>query len=547
MNEQARIRRLGAWGFEGESLPPSPGLLDWLGKRIGSPGPALGATPPEAASVAAEGARKLPEMPLGVTDDPGDRLAHARGQGLPDLVRIRSGTLPALPDGVCRPGSDDQVEAALGSCSRAGVRVIPWGGGTSVTGGVNVIAGDAPVLTMDLERLAGLQDFDPVSGLATFGAGTTGPAVEAALGQHGFTLGHFPQSWELATVGGWLATRSSGQESLGYGRIEDLVAGLDLVAPKGRLTIPVLPASAAGPDLRQLVMGSEGRLGVITRATLRVRPRPLRNLVEAALFPDLDSGLEAARKLVQDRLPLTLLRLSDGPETEVAMQVGLAASRWAALAKRYLGLRGIGPGACLMLYGAAGSARLVGNVLGSSRQVLRRHGAVILGRSPGRHWQRDRFRHPYLRDGLLDIGYVTDTFETAVPWAAVAKVRKNLVATITGALAADGQQVAVLSHVSHPYPDGASLYFTFFFTSAASPELTLARWATIKRAANQALVANRATLSHHHGIGQWHAPWLAAELGSEGWALLAAAARHMDPDGVLNPHVLLDQVDRLEE
>jgi alkyldihydroxyacetonephosphate synthase len=538
-----RTRRLGGWGFEGEVYPPSPQLLAWLERRVGPPGPPLTPGPGEPPRLAP---RPLPRLPCELTVDPRDRLAHCRGQGLVDVIRLRCGLVPALPDGVGRPADADEVAGALAECRRAGVRVIPWGGGTSVTGGVNVVPDPAPVLVLELERMSGLTRLDPVSGLASFGPGTTGPAVEAALEEHRLTLGHFPQSWELSTVGGWVATRSAGQESLGYGRIEDMVAGLELVAPAGRLRLPERPASAAGPDLRQLVLGSEGRLGVITEATLRVRTRPAMTIVEGALLPALEAGLAAVRELVTSGVPLTLLRLSDTNETQIAMAIGLAASAGAGLVRRVLALRGIGEDACLLLYGSAGERRPVRDVLLCGRATVHAHRGVSLGARPGRHWLRDRFRHPYLRESLLDLGWATDTLETAASWSGVAAVREKVGAAISGALAGDGERVAVLCHVSHPYRDGASLYFTFFFRCAGDPEATIARWATVKRAATQAMVDAGVTLSHHHGVGQWHAPWFEREVGELGRRMLARVAAEVDPDGTLNPHVLLDPEDRLE-
>jgi alkyldihydroxyacetonephosphate synthase len=536
-------KRLGGWGFEGEAYPPSEQLLAWLAARVGRAEHQVSreaAPPPNLAAAA------LGDLGADFSADSVDRLAHARGQGLVDVLRFRGGLVPALPDGVCRPSDPEEVATVLARCSDRDIRVIPWGGGTSVTGGVNVLAGDIPVLTLDLERLAGMTDLDERSGLATFGPGTRGPAVEAALAEHGLTLGHFPQSWELATVGGWVATRSSGQESLGYGRIEDMVAGLELIGPDGRLSLPARPASAAGPDLRELVMGSEGRLGIITGATLRVRPRPEETVVAGALLPDFERGLEAVREMVVYGVPLTMIRLSDPSETQVAMAVGLAASRWASLVDRYLGFRGIGNDACLLLVGAAGDRDGIDDCLRYARRVVRSHRGVSLGRRPGRHWLSDRFRHPYLRESLLDLGYATDTLETAAPWSRTADLRETMRETIAGGLADDDERVAVLCHVSHPYRDGASLYFTFFYCCAPSVEETISRWARIKRAANDALVSAGATLSHHHGVGQWHAPWLAGEIGADGVELIAAAAHRLDSKRIMNPHVLLEPEDRLE-
>ncbi len=555
-------RRLGGWGFEGRAFPPSGELLAWLARHLGAPTYPVPPFDAERTLAALEGhrepsGRSLPDLGVSLSTDPLDRLAHARGQGLSDLIRLRTASVPALPNAVARPADDRELEHLLGAASREQVRVIPWGGGTSVTGGVNVPAGEAPVVTVDLERLAGLEALDPVSGLATFGAGTAGPAIEAALAARregsgrGFTLGHFPQSWELSTLGGWAATRASGQESLAYGDVQELVAGLELVAPSGRLELPALPASAAGPDLRQLVLGSEGRLGVITRATVRVRRRPEALRVVGTLMPTWADGLDASRALLQGGVPLELLRLSDEPETEVALAVGLAGHAWARpLLRAWLRLRGVRGSGCMMLTGAAGALPEIDETLERAAAVLRRHGGVSLGAAPGRTWLRDRFRHPYLRDALLDQGLATDTLETAAPWsrlpALAASVRQALEGALESPLEGETERVAVLCHVSHPYRDGSSLYFTFFFRCAADPEATVERWARTKRAATEAIVAGGGTLSHHHGIGAWHAPWYALEAGAKGVELVAGAAAALDPAGILNPGVLLDPTDRLE-
>ena len=539
-----RPLRLDGWGFVGESFPASPALLEWLRARLGESEP-FPAFDPAAASVPAPAA--LPELPCAAGTEALDRLAHSRGRGFPDLIRLRSGTVARVPDAVARPAEEAELEALLAAGDPHGLRIVPWGGGTSVTGGVNTPSGAEPVVTVDLCGLAGLESLDPESALATFGAGTTGPQIEAALGARGWTLGHFPQSWELSTLGGWIATRSAGQESLGYGRIESLVAGLDLVAPGGQLRIPSMPASAAGPDLRQLVLGSEGRFGIITRATMRIRRRPEHQRVEALLVPDWPRGVEALRQLVQAGVPLTLLRLSDAAETEVAMAAGLGRRSWAPLVRGWLRLRGIGSGSCLMLVGAGGSHQEVEASFERARTVLRPHGAVGLGRGPGRHWLSDRFRHPYLRDSLLDLGLATETLETAAPWSRLDHLYQAVARALEDAVPEGERQVPVLCHLSHPYRDGASLYFTFFFRCPRDPEEAVARWAHLKRRATDGVVAAGGTLSHHHGVGAWHAPWLPNEVGESGWRALRRVAEELDPRGILNPGVLLDRTDRLEE
>jgi alkyldihydroxyacetonephosphate synthase len=537
-------RRLGAWGFEGERYEPSPAMLEWLADRLGPAEPLPHADP---ASIAFPAPRLLPVAgAASASFDPAERLRHARGQGLPDLLRLRAGRVPAAPDAVVRPATDDEVAAVLAACALAGAAVIPWGGGTSVTGGVNAPGGDRLAVALDLERLAGLRALDEASGLATFAAGTTGPALEAALAERQLTLGHFPQSFELSTLGGWIATRSSGQESLGSGSIADLVAGVAVVAPGGRLDLPALPASAAGPDLRALVLGSEGRLGVVTRATVRVRPRRPALRVVGALVPSWEAGLDAARAVVRAGVGLALLRLSDAEETEVGVTLGLRAHRLAgAAARAWLAIRRVPERACLVLAGAP-SDDAGRRSLDDAAAILRERGGVGLGERPGRRWLSDRFRHPYLRDALLDRGLAVETVETAAPWSRLPALAQAIRGAILGTLGANGERGAVLCHVSHPYVDGASLYFTFFFRCPRDPDAAVARWAALKRAAMRAIVEGGGTVSHHHGVGAWHAPWLEREIGADGVRVVRAAAATLDPTGVMNPAVLLDPVDRLE-
>jgi alkyldihydroxyacetonephosphate synthase len=537
-------RRIDGWGFGDQSFPPPAAMLAWLRQRLGV-GEAFASF--DAAAFKPSAPASLPDLGCAVASESLDRLANARGCGLSDILRLRSGTVRTVPDGVVRPADDAELEHLLAAASEAALRLVLRGGGTSVTGGVNATKDDAPLVVVDLTAFTGLQDLDADSGLATFGAGTLGPALEAALAKHNLTLGHFPQSWELSTLGGWIATRSAGQESLGYGRIESLVAGLDLVAPAGHLHLPSLPASAAGPDLRHLVLGSEGRLGVITRASVRVRQRPEAMRVEALIVGGWEEGTEAARQLLQEGVPLGMLRLSDPPETAVAMTVGLASNRFAPLVRGWLRLRGLEQRGCLMLLGASGSVDSVHTTFERTRSILRRFPNVWLGAGPGHRWLADRFRHPYLRDGLLDHGYATDTFETAAPWSRLPQLYAAVKAAFREMPGEDEKEIPLLCHLSHPYRDGASLYFTFFFRCPQDGDAAVERWAELKRRATDAVCVAGGTLSHHHGVGSWHAPWYPREAGKTGAGLLYRAAQGLDPQSVLNSHVLFDPSDRLEE
>jgi len=490
--------------------------------------------------VAAVPASRLADDP-GLSMEAADRVRHARGQSLPDWVALRSGRLGWVPDAVARPTTDDDVHRLYGSAGRAGAILIPYGGGTSVVGGVTPAAGETrPAITVAMEALRGLRGLDEASGLATFGAGTVGPDVEAALVPHGLTLGHFPQSWERSTVGGWVAARSAGQQSIGFGRIEALFAGGRLVAPAGTLVMPPHPASAAGPDLRQLVLGSEGRFGIVTETILRTVPRPAREAIPAWFLPDWPRALVAAREIARAGLPLSMARLSTPIETETLLALGGRPGPVRAL-RGWLRLRGIGPEPSLLIVAASGPEKLVEFAVREVGSIVRRHGGTGVGGSLGRQWLRTRFRTPDLRDALWDAGYAIDTLETSADWSRIGDLASAVPAAIAAALENDGELVHVFSHLSHLYPSGSSLYVTVAFRLADDPDETLDRWRRLKTAASEAIVAGGGTISHQHGVGRDHAPYLAAEKSELGMAVLGDIAHRFDPDGRLNPGALLEE------
>ncbi len=516
------------------SVPPS--AARFLAQRVGAGRPPRDARLADV--VAAVPSSRLPDHPL-VSREAEDRLRHARGQSLPDWIALRGGRLAAFPDGVARPATREDVRKLLAFASETGARVIPYGGGTSVVGHVDVTAGDAPLLTVSLERLSGLARFDETSQHATFGAGVAGPDLEAALRARGFTLGHFPQSFELSTLGGWIATRSSGQQSLGYGRIERLFVGGRLESPAGTLDLPAYPASAAGPDLREIVLGSEGRLGILTEATVRVSPLPERERFYAVFLPSLESGLTAVRRLVQARLPLSMLRLSTAVETETTLRLA-GHERLIQALERFLAMRGAGPEKCMLLLGFTGRKAVVTAARKEAIAIAAEAGGVRVGGGVvGKQWQRSRFRVPYLRNSLWDLGYAVDTLETATSWSRLPRLLGAVESALGSALAPSGEPAHVFTHLSHFYPDGASLYATYLFRLAADPDASLERWRALKAAASRAIVAEGATISHHHGVGLDHAPYLAAEKGELGIAVLRDLCRRFDPDGMMNPGKLV--------
>jgi alkyldihydroxyacetonephosphate synthase len=470
--------------------------------------------------------------------DPEDRLRHSRGQSLPDWIALRSGRVGRLVDAVARPTTAADVRSVLAGARPAGASVSRVGGATTVVGGNTPADGDRPVVALATTAMAGPRELDERSGLATFGAGTLGPDVEAALAPHGLTLGHFPQSWERSTIGGWVAARSAGQESIGYGRIEAIFAGGVLEAPAGTIELSPFPASAAGPDLRELVLGSEGRLGVLTEVVVRAVARPAIQATPAWFLPDWPRALEVAREIARARLPLSMVRLSTPIETATILALA-GDSRRLDLLRRYLRLRRVGPEPCLLVVLASGIERVVEPAVREVGSIVRRHDGTGVGGTLGRQWLRGRFRTPDLRDALWTRGYAVDTLETATTWSRLPELAATVGRALRHGLDADDERVHAFSHLSHVYPSGSSLYATYAFRIAADPDETLDRWHALKTAASDVIVRHGGTISHQHGVGRDHRPWLAAEKGELGIAALEDVARRLDPDRLLNPGVLL--------
>jgi alkyldihydroxyacetonephosphate synthase len=458
---------------------------------------------------------------VAVRDDAVARAAHANGMSYLDLVR-RSAAPPRVPDAVVLPASHEEVAAVLRACSEHRVAVVPFGGGTSVVGGVAPERGGfAAVIALDLARLDRLVDVDEVSWTATLQAGLTGPQAEALLGERGFALGHVPQSFERATIGGYAATRSAGQLSTGWGRFDALVERVRVATPVGDLDLGRAPGSAAGPDLKQLVLGSEGAFGVITEVTVRVRPVPEARRHEGWRVADLASGVEVLRTLAQRGPRPDLARLSDEVETAMGVATGGGGEDHG--------------GGCLVLVGWEGFADDVARRAEAAAEVLRAAGAEPLGEAAAESWRHGRFRAPRLRDELLGAGLLIETLETATSWSELVALHARVGDVLRGAL--EGASPLVACHVSHLYAAGASLYFTVL--ARRDGEDPVAQWSRAKAAVMDALAASGATLTHHHAVGMDHARWMAAEDGDLGVELLRAVKARLDPAGVLNPGKLL--------
>ena len=530
------MQRWNGWGDDSIHMElPRKGrdlLSEWVGK-----GRPLQDRPIEEL-LAREPESKLPQHPLISVDDR-LRLDHAHGQSMPDWVRMRGGMLDCFPDGVARPTTREDVEALMQFATAENIVVIPYGGGTSVVGHLEVPAIEKPVLSLSFEHLNRMLDIDTGSLLATFEAGIRGPDLEAHLNKKGFTLGHYPQSFEYSTLGGWVATRSSGQQSRHYGRIEQLFAGGELLTSRGSLQLPPYPASGAGPDLRHLILGSEGRMGVLTKVIVRISRLPEKDDIYAVFFPSWDNSKQAAQALAASGTRFSMVRLSNPSETTTNLALA-GHEREIAWLNRYLNFRGIAqPDACMCLVGFTGSRKQVTAARSEAFSIFRPFKGVSVGTAIGKAWKKNRFRSAYLRNTLWDLGYAVDALETAVTWQNVTETIAAIELSIREALIPWNERVHVFTHLSHVYPTGSSIYSTFVFRLAQTPGETLERWRALKHAGSRAVVNAGGTITHQHGIGTDHKQYLAAEKGEVGIAALQHIFSYFDPDRRMNPGKLV--------
>ena len=544
------------WGIEGasydiESRPGLPPFIRSMGVDVGeetTPRVTRDSINLPPRRVHSEFERALAEAvaPHQIAADDDGRLTHAFGRSYRDLVRLRAGEVTRPPDLVVYPEGHGDVVRIVELATRHGVTLIPFGGGTNVVGSVEPDLDDPRcVVTLDMRRMNRLLSVDEAAMTAIMEAGMFGPEVEESLNGHGLSLGHYPDSFVYSTLGGWIATRSAGTQSNAYGKIEDMVLGLTVVTPTGTVKTKPHPAASHGPDLNRLLVGSEGVLGIITKATMRVHRMPEMEEYRMLLFPNFQSGVEALHACMRAGYTPSLARISDESETELMFAAKHPASGWKRWvegpAKRWLARKGYQRPAALIV-GFEGPKESTLELRAGAMRILRRHGAFDLGQSPGESWKEARYDAPYLRDFMMDFGTIADSFETSVPWSGLMPVYREVTEIFQEAiLAATGRPGYLGCHVSHLYETGACLYYTF----AASP-LTLPTsrdltdgYDTIKRAVTDAFMARGAALSHHHAVGLEHRPWLAQEIGELGLRSLRAVKDALDPTGILNPGALL--------
>ncbi|MBW8182790.1 FAD-binding oxidoreductase [Shewanella nanhaiensis] len=531
-------RQWNGWGDREKSLALTADGASFITETLGLATPLPVATLDEVLA-------KVPKSRLDESDlytcDAEVRVRHARGQSLPDWLAMKSGEFNLFPDGVAFPRSSEDIRILMAEAKEQGWQLIPYGGGTSVVGHITPTVSDKPVLTISMSKMNRLLDLDRVDQIATFGAGVKGPFLESQLQAQGFTLGHFPQSFELSTLGGWVVTRSSGQQSLGYGRIENLFAGGEIETFEGKVDIPTLPASSAGPDWRQLVLGSEGHLGILTEAKVRVSRLPEEEFFGVAFMPNWQQGIACAREAVQLGLPLSMLRVSNSIETHTQLYLSANQTQRHWLTK-LLSLKGVGDDKCMLVYGITGDKKSNKQSYKRLKAVISQFNGVNTGQSLGKKWAHKRFAFPYLRETLWQMGYAIDTLETATNWSNIAPLTEKIEQSLREGLADSSEspdalqsKVHVFSHLSHLYSDGASIYTTYLFPVSATYEETFARWQTLKSTTSQLIVESSGTISHQHGVGGDHAAYLVREKGERVVDSLQNYFNAFDPSGQLNP------------
>jgi alkyldihydroxyacetonephosphate synthase len=540
------------WGDPDVTFPMAdkPKLWPWIVDKLGIASVSPTATPVDVSSIqmtpSRASAQLLSELahiltPEQIKLEPRERLLHSYGKSFPDLFNVRSGMLKRAPDAVLLPDSHEQIEALVALASQRNFCLIPFGGGTNIVGAINPMADEArPILTLSLRNMNRLIAVDPESRTATIQAGALGPKLESDLATHGYSLGHYPDSFEYSTLGGWLATRSAGMQSDAYGRIEDMVVAIKVVTPSGTIVTKAVPASSAGPDLNRIIVGSEGILGVITEATVRVHKAPAVKDYRGYLFRTFADGVRGIEECLDRGFTPSMVRLQDSGETELAFNMkapthGLAG--WIqGRVRNWLRSRGyVEP--CILIVGFEGEEGAIARNRRTAARILKRHGGFSLGKSVGKTWSKDKFNIPYLRDYIMDYGCMADVAETSTVWSNVLTLHAGTVEAVKARFRQEDGTGYIGCHISHTYRTGACLYFTFAARQPAGSELE--HYYGYKRLLTDTIMNLGGTLSHHHAVGIEHRPWIHQEISPAGLQALSALKTSLDPHCVLNPGKLL--------
>ncbi len=537
------------WGVEGIGFDHSdkPALTPFVQRAVGVdldapavPPPAFDELPVPPSRLP-DALRRSLEQVLGaghLHTGAAERVVHGFGKSLRDLLRVRAGDLGRLPDAVVYPADEAQVRAVVDAVVAADGVLIPFGGGSNIAGSLSADPAESrPVVSVDLGRLDRVLEIDEASGLARIQAGALGPAIEEQLAARGYTLGHFPDSFTHSTLGGWIATRSSGMQSDKYGDIADITRAVRVAVPGDLLVTRPVPSTSTGPSVREMVLGSEGRIGVITEATVQVHRVPEVRVVLGYLFPSWEAGLAAMQELAASDAAPSITRISDARETAFSFATRKESAGLQALLSKGLQemLRRRGwdlEAMCLSFIGYEGSRVHVTGQRALVRRIVHRHGGIGIGKGPGELYDQKKFDTPYIRDFLLDRGAVADVSETAAAWSELLPLYRHAVEAAQQAFGRLGIDGWIMCHLSHSYHGGACLYFTFAFKHGADP---IAEYDVVKTAVQQAFMDRVGTLSHHHGVGTEHARWLAEDISPAGVALVTGLLAAADPGRNLNP------------
>ena len=470
-----------------------------------------------------------------------DRIVHTYGKSARDLLRIRVGDIPRVPDVVVYPRDEAEVQLIVDRAVAADAVIIPYGGGSNISGSLHAPEDETrPVISLDLGRLDQVIDIDEESGLARVQAGVQGPDLEEQLGARGWTLGHFPDSFTHSTLGGWVATRSSGMQSDKYGDISDIARGMRVVMPGKVLQVRPLPHTSTGPSVREMVLGSEGRLGVITEVTVQVHRIPEVRLILGYLFPSWEAGLAAMHDISTSDAHPSITRVSDAKETAFSFATRRKSSRISISSLISKGLMKVLQRrgwkldeVCLSFIGYEGGKAHVARQKAIVKDIVGRHGGIVVGKGPGELYDQKKFDTPYIRDFLLDRGAIGDVSETAAPWSKLMQLYTNVLAAAEKVYAHLGVSGWIMCHLSHSYHSGACLYFTFAFKhDGVDP---LGQYEQLKNAIQQAFVDSAGTLSHHHAVGTEHAAWLEQDISAPGVHMIDGLFTAMDPGRNFNP------------
>ena len=483
-------------------------------------------------------------------DDDEYRVVHSFGRSLPDLFRVRHGDFTRLVDAIVYPGDEDEVAAVLRLVIEHDLVLIPYGGGSCISGSLTPdISEQRPILSMNLGRMDRVLEIDDTSGLARVQAGVYGPDLEEQLNAEGWTMGHFPDSFTYSTVGGWAATRSSGMQSDKYGDIEQIVRGLRMVHPDGVVRTKAIPGRDAGPSVHEMVLGSEGRLGIITECTVQVhRIAPVRQVI-AYMYPDWEHGIRGMHAISRSEVKPTFTRLSDGPETRFSLALvkepsstkGKVAAKVQDGLFAYLRSKGwdTTEEMCISYVCFEGSKERVEREKAIVKKIVSRNGGITLGAGPGAVYDQKKFDTPYLRDFLLNYQVFGDVCETGASWSTLNEVHSKVYDAYYRSRKEAGGPGFMFCHMSHSYHGGACLYFTFAFPYT-SDETALEEYYGAKNAVQQTFVDIGSGVSHHHGVGVEHRPWMEQDLGETGARMIRGLFSDNDPGRNLNPGKVLE-------